>query len=437
MIKFNKTKLYTILANIIIIVTVHYGIIAFDLYNNIKSRIYDDFIEFGNSLESLNDSISKILITDNKDLKDMDVKEVKSLIKSDRIVSRLDKEKIIYDYNFMYVTIDEVIKNILSDELITMSEEKYLETLYDYNNELITELKNILGDLYNDDNYDFEKRKKVEKKIIKIYSRYSKMADSLLESKKYRFLKDYEGDFTKEYSTEDFEKVKLYCEEVFLKVVSNGYLKYNNKNEKNSQIYEFRTHSEEDHFNSPIDDDAQYVVEYNKKTKVINLDAVSYIIGSEDKIYTEDDLDDIVNNIIHKFNNKLTIFNRKVNYDSEEKMKIDRIDYSYIEKVDDIYDETKKVDITVQRNGMISSFEIMYPNNEKIVLPTITEEQILNKLNNKAKVKDVITIRNIEGKIEYEVHFRYKNVLYAAVFDGYDGKLKYYGRNIRIYGNEN
>ncbi|HCJ56033.1 hypothetical protein [Lutispora sp.] len=75
----------------------------------------------------------------------------------------------------------------------------------------------------------------------------------------------------------------------------------------------------------------------------------------------------------------------------------------------------KKIKLILESHGLASTFEIVYPYEGEIVMPGISREDILAKLNKEAQVVDIIMIRNMEGKIEYE-----------AV-------LKYFGQNLRNY----
>mgnify|MGYP000988660909 FL=1 len=127
------------------------------------------------------------------------------------------------------------------------------------------------------------------------------------------------------------------------------------------------------------------------------------------------------------------LYDKKIKYDDEGK--INYITYSYIKKVNDVYDEMKKIKLILESHGLISTFEIVYPYEEEMVMPEISREDIMAKLSKEAQVMDIMMIRNMEGKIEYEAVLKYADILYSAVFDGSSGELKYFGQNLRNYNN--
>ena len=178
-----------------------------------------------------------------------------------------------------------------------------------------------------------------------------------------------------------------------------------------------------------MNDDLIYEVEFNKKTKEVSINATSFTITI--KGHTEQELDNIAKEIISKFRGSTFKNFKKINYGNDAKMR--NIEYSYIEEINGIYDEMKTMELHLEREGLISKFKIPYPYDEKIIAPIISKEDIVKKLEKGSEVIEVLTIRNIEGKTEYEVHLKHNNTVYAAIFDGQTGERKYYGREIRSY----
>ncbi|QEK11531.1 hypothetical protein FQB35_03595 [Crassaminicella thermophila] len=431
--KMNKKKLLNISLNIVMLVVLqvmsYYGKIYYEGYKDLKNNMYYNFEDFGEALETFNDELSKILVLgyDDFDKKKEFIDEsiVRAFHRSNWDASDMGKGKAIYDYDFMYLNINKVIHNLLDDGNITLSEEKYIKSLYEYNEELIKEYNNILGDVRY--NWNFGKIHALEKRIASIYNDYSQKADKLLETPKYKFLKEYEGEF-KEVG---FEHAKAYCEEVFSKLVKNQRLKYDNKDEANNDEYVFKNYKELDHnkelFTVKNDiSDIDYKVTYNKKTKKVTVMAVSYIVPK--KKYKEDELDNIVKNTIAKFNQNVVNYYKSKKYDSEGKLSY--ITYLYIEKNNDIYDEMKKIKINIKIHGLISKLEIIDHNDKPIILPNVSKKDILSKIDKEAEIIDAFIIRNMKGTA-YVVHLKYGDTLYEAVFDGEDGKIIYYGRNIK------
>jgi len=433
--KVSKNRIYLIFIYIGVYIAVfisgHYINGYRNSYKQLKDRMYYDFKNFGSSLEEFGSSISEILVLNNYSFDDekefINTAYVRNFRWADYDASDLGRKPLYGDYyDYVYLGANGVIKNILKDGKLSAKERKYLETFYNYNEELIEEYKNVLGELYYK-KWDYEKQKELKKRIVDIYNQYSAKADDLLNSPKYSLLKGYKGDF----EDVDFGKVKAYCEEVFSMIVKDQTLKYDNRDEINAKEYIFRTYFERDIGSPSFDDVVDYRVEYDKNTKEVTVSAVSYGISSRDYRYKENELDNMVDELVKEFNDNVFNYEKKITYDEENN--IEDIRYSYIEKINDVYDEMKKIDVTIEPHGLISNFRIMYPYNNEIALPKISENNILKKINEEGEVQDIFMVRNIEGDVEYEIHLKYDDTIYAAVFNGDDAAIKYYGKKIRNY----
>ncbi|MFT5872536.1 MAG: hypothetical protein ACI8WT_001467 [Clostridium sp.] len=405
---------------------------------DLKNRMFYDFRDFGTELENFNDQISQTLKIDNynKEEEFINSEIVFNFYRSNMNAGHFSKGPYMYDYlTFLQSDANEVIKNILSDELISPQEKKYLESLYSYNDDLIKECKSIIGTAYKD--FDFDKQKEIKKNIVKIYNNYYEKSENLLNTEKYSFIKAYRGDLSgKDFNEVNFEEAKKYCNELFLKLIKNKSLQEDNSLDRNIEKYTFITSSSST--GHGINDEPVWKVEFNKKTKEVSIRATSFTtFPTANNGFTEQELDSMAKEIVAKFSNSAFRYYKKINYEensnSEKSIKIRNIKYSYVEEINGIYDGMKKIDICLERQGLISEFQIVYPYNENIIAPIVSKEEILKKIQPGSEITDVLTIRNIEGKTEYEVHLKDNNTIYAAVFDGQKGDLKYYGREIRNY----
>lgn len=389
----------------------------------VQRRLYENFEAFGRSIEGLNDNISRILVMKdyNSEREFMDVNVLNSFNSSSFIAQDLSKSSNVILYDRIYSRANGVISRILSDGMISEDEEKYLNTLYDYNNELIKEYKNIIGDLY--DPRQFKKLMKLMNNMTEVYNDFIQVAFDLANTEKYGFIKDYRGYF----KDGDLESAKKYCEEVLSKLTPNKSLGMDTVFGENPDTYIFTTGN----LNSDnlMKDEVEYDAIFNRKTKEVSISATGYMIKNTG--LTEKDLDDRAKNIFSQFKSNLSLFDRKVIFD--DKGKLDQITYSYIEKNNDVYDEMKKIEFTIQRQGIINNFKIVYPSDKQIALPPVSQKEILAKVDKKGEIAEVLLIRNVEGKMEYEAHIKYNGTLYAAVFDGENGDLKYFGRSLRNY----
>ncbi|MTI69266.1 MAG: hypothetical protein FH751_03280 [Firmicutes bacterium] len=418
---FNKGNLYLLLLFILIVTARHYIVKYHDGYDELKDRLFYDFEDFASELEILNDNISEILVLNNYDLNKVFFNKnvIHNYMLSNYDAEKLGDKLIPNDYIDIY-HINDLMKNILLDETISESERKFLTHLYAYNELLIKEHKKVLGDYKG----DFDKQEKLKENIVKIYNDFSKKADDLLKSK-YSFLENYKGDFNKG----DFNNAKKYCDEVFSKLVKDKTLKYDKSNSKNTDKYVFKTKL--GNIFKQKNDETDYSVTFYEETNMINVMTIRFTVLSGDTKYTEKELDSRANNIISKFNRNLSTSYKEIEYDKSGR--IESIKYSYIEKIDGIYDERKEIKLVLHSTGLIRNFQIIYDDNEKIKMPKISKEEILKRINNEIEIIDIMTVRNIKKEIEYEVHLKYNNKIYTAIYDGVNGELKYYGRKLRNY----
>ncbi len=396
---------------------------------NMKNIMYISFNDFGKSLEDFNDTISKIIVLKNyeklEDGRYIDTSQVSGFVMSLHKACKYSEINNNFKYTDMYLfNVNNTIDNILNDKTLSIEEERYLMTLYRYNEELIKEYKKILEGGYEQKNH--VDAKAVENRIIKTYMGYTKMAEELLNEEEFRGLENYKGKFP---SAITFEEVEAYCKDIFKKLDIKKELKYNNKEEKNLDKYIFRTHREEEIYNDSIE--TQYTIKYDKNTNKIYVQPVKFTTMGKSIKYKENQLDAMAEKMMDSFNKKAVNYEKEVIYDKN--YGIDRIKYSFIEKIDGVYDENKKINLTLEGNKLISYFSTSYPMDKPIPVPSIKEKDISKKLDKNGEIEEILTISNPEGNIEYEAHIKYGNTEYAAVFNGESFELKYYGRELRKY----
>lgn len=439
--KLSKKKICIIIIDLMVLLSIYCSNKYFDMKNAVNEDIYYNFEEFKEEVQALNENISCVLtVKDNYKNKEFINKDkIWNYHRSNWMVEDIKGNLHMYKYIWnVYLYVDENIEVILSDNNINDKEREYLTTLEDYNNELLKECKKIMGKLYDEEVFDIDYEGKIEKKIIKKQHEFSKKADEILEQEKYKILIDYKlkNKVAENINIEDdFGQIKSYCEGVFSKVVPDTTLNYNNKDE-NKNEYVFKNYKERNYLEKNIYDETEYELTYDRTIKDIKINAVSYTTHQKDKVYNEQELDKIAQNIVNKFSNKVYLYDKEIRYDKESELAnvIDEITYRYIQKNDDRYLEGSKISITIKKNKKITDF-YLGNSNKNIIPASITKKDIESKVD--GEILDIITIVNTKGKVEYEAHIKYNGIIYAAVFDGYDGSLKYYGTDIRDYGKIN
>ncbi|WFD11068.1 hypothetical protein [Tepidibacter hydrothermalis] len=433
--KLSKNKISIIVIDLLILFLIYYSNNYIDKHKDMKKavnqNIYYNLEYFKEELQDLNKNISSVLtVKDNYNNKEFISRGViRSYSRCNNMVGKINGKY--YDDNYIwdiYRTVNENIESIISDNIIDDTERQYLTTLEEYNNELLKECKKIMGKLYDEGFYDYNYQKKIEKKILKTQSEFSKKADEILDQEKYKILIDYKlKNEVGENREENFEQIKKYCEEIFSKVIRDDILEYDIKN-NNKPEYVFNTPQEEFESQNKFHDKPKYQLNYDKSTKAIKISTVRYTIYASDKKYNEQELYNTAQNTVSKFIDKVYLYDKNIRYD--EKILKD-ITYKYIQKDNDVYYEGSEIYITINKNKIITDFYIGNLN-KNIISPSITKKDIENKID--GEILDIITIANTKGKVEYEAHIKDNNIIYSAVFDGYDGSLKYYGTDIRDYG---
>lgn len=264
------------------------------------------------------------------------------------------------------------------------------------------------------------------KKIVSIYNKYSKEAQSLLDSDKYKCLKGYEGEF----NTQKTEEIQKICKDNFTKLIEERNLEYSKDESENKENYvfyvnnAFRNDNQIDFENEHV----PYKITYSKKNRQIHIKALSYIIYPREKTCKEDELDTIAEEAIVKFNDKAFMYNKKISY--EDKGKLDRITYDYIAKEGIVYDEMKKIQLEVNIIGLISEFRIVdYKGNNETLIQNFNKEDFLSKINPNIKIVKDLVIRTLDDKILYVTYFNYKDTLYEQVVDVDKGEIIQCSRN--------
>jgi len=415
-------------------------------HDELNSRMYYDFENYGKALEELNDDLARIIV-----LMDCSFSEKKAFMNeivlqnyriSKMFTADVRNYKFFHEYQYLYRDVDDVMDNIFIDDSISPSEERYLRALYNYNGALINDYIEFLGTEY--DGYDYDQLKKLQNKIADIYEDFSNKAESLLDTEEYSFLKGYKGDFAEA----DFLRANKFAEEIFSKIVPNQSLAYDNRDEVNNDKFIFTTNEDNEGIDiTDQDQDIQYSVEYKKYSKEVRLSLTSYTMFEPSQKYAEEELDALAEEIISKFDNTGYLYDKEVVYstdddsfssnsklvNSKENKILSSITYSYIERIDDVYDEQRKILLTLESCGLLSDFYIIDRDDVIIDPPMIQKEEILEKIKPEYAIQDIIKVRNLSEEMEYEVHLSYQNTNYAAVFDGDTGGLNYFGRDIRNY----
>lgn len=412
-------KVLAIFFSITCIISFNLGIKTIGEY---KNRMYYDFKDFGTALEKFSDELFGILILKDYELSNkvlFNKDALKSFERSKRDAANFGSNLSYYDFEDLYARINEVIVNIFNDGIINSSEREFIMTFYEYNKELIENYKDIFGPLYNTNNTNY--RRRFERNIDRAFADFCENADSKLNSDKYMNLISYQGD----YSDFDYISAENFINDIFSKVVPAQHLKYNNKNEISTDMLVYTTHAEDDEINIlEKNPEPQYKVEYDKKTKELRVKLFASIVPPQS--FKEEEIDSLADNIIKRFNYNGFLYEREIKFNSDGEFY--GIDYSYINKIGDVYDKSQEIKLSVTSYGIVNEFYIVDHDNMDLEFNFIDSEEILQKVCD-AEVIDIYKVKNIKGEAEFIVKLSYEEVNYDVIFNGVTGEMKNYSRN--------
>lgn len=383
-----------------------------------KSRMYYDLKNYVSEIEELNEKLSGILITEGFDHLDKELyinnEILRSFERSKIDAGRIGNFDYTNDYDDIYRRFNDNIVNILYDETTSNSEKEYINTLYDYNTELISDYRGILESLHGRGKENGEKR--IINKITKVYNEFSNKADEILNTEYYSMLKDYKGDF----SNFDFNRAEKFVDDIFSKVVPGQILNYNNKADIYADKFIFTTHEDGEKMDTrTVYQVPQYRIEYDKEGREVYLTLVGGTIPTY--VLKEEEVDSIAQDILERLNYEGFLYERTVsNFNIPQ---LSSITYSYINKIDDIWDQQQKIELVLDSCGFVQELRIVDRENAE-GLYFVDIKEILSKIHKEADVNNIYKVKNIEGEAEYIVKLTYKGTNYNLVFDGGNGNLK-------------
>ncbi|WP_099187471.1 hypothetical protein [Tepidibacter mesophilus] len=313
-------------------------------------------------------------------------------------------------------------------ENLTKKDEQYLKGIHKYNKKFIKAYYKVLND--NDMNSIY--RSGEEKKYKKIYKEFILEANKIAMEKEYIGLSKYRLEETESIENTEEEKTE---NTVSLEEARQLTTKILEKifNEKPVIIDDEKTGEETYEF-------------YNKWEDGKDKNSYSISIGKEDgslsmyrrrqlatAIVSEDGLDkkarEIKNILVPK---DYVCYKKNKRFDEG---KLEEISYEFIRKVDDVYDESHKIEIEMNCYGSLSNLRISDPLNYKKVSieePKVIKEDVVSKLN-KGNVTNVILVTNIDRELQYRVFIELNKESYTYTFDAITGVKIDTGRSDKMY----
>lgn len=383
---------------------------------NYRNRMYYDLKNYAEEIKGFNEKLSGALIIEDYDYFDKELYISNEILinfrKSKTNAGKVRKFDYFNDYDDVYRRANDNISSIMRDGTVSSSEKEYINTLYDYNERIADEYKNILESLSDSSKKDIDENKAI-KKITKIYNIFSNKAEEILNMEDYSMLKKYKGDFT----NFDYDKAEKFVDDLFSKVVPGRVLDYNNKDDIYDDKFIFTTYEDEIK-TGMVYQVPPYRIEYDKVSGEVSLRLAGRTIHGN--TFKEEEIDSMVQDILARLGYEGVLCERTVsNFDLPD---LSSITYSYINKVDDVWDQQQKIKLVMDAYGLVNEFYIM-DGDDTENLHFIDSQEILNKIHKEADVNDIYKVKNIDGKAEYIAKMTYKGINYELIFDGTDGSL--------------
>ncbi|RKD29491.1 hypothetical protein [Thermohalobacter berrensis] len=423
-----KRKIIQFTIYIIFLMASNYFITGYiELQQEMNRQLRFTFLDFQYALEELNQEIAEIMLSsENLDrfIYNKEILDRKKLYifedtnwKSFRKHKKAIKESYLDD---VLIDANKNIYQILKDEHISNRERKYLNTLFSFNKKLI-QLQNEFLESFG--SYSNRKYYKGD-----IFVSFSEKADEILKEDKYTILKVYKDELENK-NVVSVEEVREISKKIMAKLgLGDVELSFDSKRQDDSNKYVFNKYTTTELLSN---EGVPYEVTYNKLNNTVYV--LLRIQNNPNIEHSKEKMEQIANEIVKNFNDGSYVNYKKTIYYSGDKL--ETIIYDYIKKINDIYDETKRFSMRINKYGKLSSFEIGNVLDDKeIPIPKVTKDEIISKYKGEYPIKDCILIRNIDGHLEYEAHVNFNGETYSIVYDAITGKKKYISPKVRNYG---
>ncbi|WFD11504.1 hypothetical protein [Tepidibacter hydrothermalis] len=414
----NKLFSNKVFLQIISVVLLIISINLFMLNRNSNKYVYEsvdrNLKKAITELENMNEVIFNIYMQENSE------KEYKIHTNYIGALAREDRE--IRDiYNIKYGAFDwfelEIInwniRDIKDKKNLTKEDEQYLKTVHKYNKELIKAYYKVLDDNDMRLNKDYGKLKKEYKEFITQANKIS-MKKEYSKLRKYK-VRESEGteniEAKKEKNRVSLQEAKELTTEVLQKIFKEKPVIIEDKKSREN-TYEFYNEWEDGK------DKNSYNISVGKEDGSFSMYRSSQLVTA---VVSEENLEQKAIEIKDIFVPKdYVCYEKKKRFDEGN---LDEINYKFIRKVDDVYDESHQIQIEMNCYGSLSDLRISDPLNYKVVnieKPKVAKKDIVSKLT-KGNVINVILVKNTDEELEYRVFIELNEEIYTYIFNANTG----------------
>lgn len=324
-----------------------------------------------------------------------------------------------YDIVYVKWNIDGIVDKLN----LSKNDEQFLESAHKYNKRLIDSYYEILDENKTDTN-DISRDKA---KIKKIYRQFISKANDIASEQEYKDMVRYSPD---DEAGENGRKISI--REKQAKEMASGLLErlFGEKpvlekvNRNGDSEYELCNSwddgRDEDMYNISIDKENGRFHMYKRSQTIIH--------GLK-----EEDLDKKAGEIREIFVSEGYVF-----YDREKRIhdgELYGIDYRFINKTGDVYDESHMVKFSINSSGALSDLYISDAFgrfNMEVPKAGISKEEILFTLK-RGDVENAILVKTIKGQLEYRVFVEFGQELYTISFDADAGESVDFKKSENLY----
>lgn len=426
---FSNKVTYQIISVVLLILLINIFTINRNSNKYVHESVYNNLEKAITELEDMNEVIFNIYMQQNleKNYK-INMDYIGALgIQNTEIEKIYNIDNGAFDWlslSFRYWPIIE----IKDKETLTKKDEEYLKGIHKYNKKLIKAYYKVLND--NDMNSFYSSGE--EKKYKKIYKEFILAANKISMDKEYVKLRKYRVEEkesmknTEEEKTENkvsLEEARQLTDEILEKIFK----------EKPVIIDEEKTGEKTYEFYNKWEDEKEknlYSISIGKEYGSLSMyrrrQSTMPVVSEKDLDKKARDIKDIL------VSKDYVCYEKKKRFDEG---KLEEINYKFIRKVDDVYDESHKIEIEMNCYGSLSDLCISDPLNYKkvkIEKPKVTKEDIVSKLT-KGNATNVILVKNTDRELQYRVFIELNQESYTYTFDANTGEKIDTGKSDRMY----
>lgn len=321
------------------------------------------------------------------------------------------------------------IHNMKDKGYLTKEDEEYLKSIHSYNKRLIEAYYEIL----EKNKIDRNSFNKDYGKIKKVYKEFIAEANKMAMEKEYKKTIRYNIDEEETETEENNEDEKLEnnvslkeAEQLAAKVLEKLF------HEKAILIEDEDAEQDEYKFYNKWEDGKDknlYHISIGKEDDSFMMYKRSQLVT---KPFAEEDLDNKAREIRDIFvPENYVCYEKKKKFDEG---KLEEIEYKFIKKINDVYDESHVIEIEINVYGALSGLFISDPNNRQIDIeePKLTKKDIISKIT-RGKVDHVILVKNADGQLQYRIFIELNEEIYTYTFHANTGEKGDFRKSDKMY----